>query len=111
MISWPIHYTGETFDAQRGTVAVPAAGTARRAPAAGGIQVSNHHRVGGGSVRPARQVRLTCGYRRREYRLCQASWWATWTRQANSIYLADSDYLASPDTREAGGVYYPDLGR
>ena len=26
---------------------------------------------------------------------------------ANSIYLADSDYLSSPETRESGGIYYP----
>jgi hypothetical protein len=31
-------------------------------------------------------------------------------QNANSIYLADSDYLASPETRQAGGVYYPDWG-
>ena len=29
---------------------------------------------------------------------------------ANSIYLADSDYLSSPETREAGGIDYPDWG-
>jgi hypothetical protein len=31
-------------------------------------------------------------------------------RQANSIYLADMDYLESADTRELSGVYYPEWG-
>ncbi|HXF60199.1 MAG TPA: clostripain-related cysteine peptidase [Caldilineaceae bacterium] len=30
--------------------------------------------------------------------------------QANSIYVADMDYLESPRTRELNGVYYPDWG-
>jgi len=30
---------------------------------------------------------------------------------ANSIYVADMDYLESPDTREVGGVYYPQWGK
>ncbi|NLF01091.1 MAG: hypothetical protein GX601_08960, partial [Anaerolineales bacterium] len=29
---------------------------------------------------------------------------------SNSIYVADMDYLESPDTREVDGVYYPDWG-
>jgi hypothetical protein len=28
--------------------------------------------------------------------------------QSNSIYVADTDYLESPQTRELGGVYYPE---
>jgi hypothetical protein len=28
----------------------------------------------------------------------------------NSIYVADSDYLTSPETRQLNGVYYPDWG-
>ncbi|MCP4140559.1 MAG: hypothetical protein GY755_09765 [Chloroflexi bacterium] len=30
---------------------------------------------------------------------------------ANSIFVADMDYLESPDTREVGGVYYPQWGK
>ena len=28
-------------------------------------------------------------------------------KASNSIFLADMDYLASPDTQEVGGIYYP----
>ena len=31
-------------------------------------------------------------------------------KASNSIYVADMDYLESPDSREVGGVYYPDWG-
>jgi len=30
--------------------------------------------------------------------------------QANSLFVADRDYIESPDTRLADGVYYPDWG-
>ncbi|MBN1936475.1 MAG: hypothetical protein JW934_17565 [Anaerolineae bacterium] len=102
------HYTGETFDAQRGTVAIPPAGTALRSPAAGGIQVSA---IGAPAteVTPGEEIRLTVdiegenlGYVKLLVGYLDQS--------ANSLYLADSDYLASPDTREAGGIYYPDWG-
>ncbi len=79
-----------------------------RAPAAGGITVSDITASAsevsiGETVRLSVDieganigyVKLLVGY------LDQA---------ANSLYLADSDFLASPDTREAGGVYYPDWG-
>lgn len=102
------HYTGQSFDAQRGTVAVPPAGVALRSPASGGIQVSaitasaNEVSIGetvqlsvdidGANVG---YVKLLVGYL---------------DQSANSIYLADSDFLASPETRQAGGIYYPDWG-
>jgi hypothetical protein len=102
------HYTGQPFDAQRGTVAVPSAGTARRSPAAGGIQVSGLS-ASATEVTPGQTVRLSVeitgeniGYVKLLVGYLD--------QNANSIYLADSDYLASPDTREAGGVYYPDWG-
>ena len=29
---------------------------------------------------------------------------------SNSIFVADMDFLESPDTRQVNGVYYPDWG-
>lgn len=101
------HYTGEKFDASQGTAAVPPVG-ARRAPAAGGIQVSGIT-ASATAVSIGETVRLTVdiegenlgyvkllvGYLDQDHR---------------SLYVADSDYLASPNTREAGGIYYPDWG-
>jgi len=94
------HYTGKTFDAKSGSVAIPSAGTVSRSPAAGGIQVSGITASVGDTVRLSVDIdgknvgyiKLLVGYL---------------DTNANSIYLADSDYLSSPETRESGGVYYP----
>jgi len=102
------HYTGQTFEAQRGTVAVPASGTARRAPAAGGIQVSNLT-ASAAEVEPGGQVRLTVDIEGENIGYVKLLV-GYLDQTGRSIYLADSDYLASPDTREAGGVYYPAWG-
>jgi hypothetical protein len=101
------HYTGETFDAKQGAVAIPEP-SAVRAPAAGGITVSKIT-ASASQVSIGEKVRLNVdieganiGYVKLLVGYLDQS--------ANSIYLADSDYLASPNTREAGGVYYPDWG-
>ncbi|MBN1536459.1 MAG: hypothetical protein JW908_06990 [Anaerolineales bacterium] len=101
------HYTGETFDVKQGGVVIPEQ-NAVRAPAAGGISVSEIS-ASTSEVSIGETVRLSVdieganiGYVKLLVGYLDQS--------ANSIYLADSDFLASPDTREAGGVYYPDWG-
>jgi hypothetical protein len=89
-------------------VTVPQSGVAVRAPAAGGIQMTPLQ-ASDDSVEPGESIRLTSdisgeniGYVRLLVGfLDQAS---------NSIYLADSDYLTSPETDELNGVFYPDWG-
>ncbi|MBN1888531.1 MAG: hypothetical protein JW850_11095, partial [Thermoflexales bacterium] len=102
------HYTGETFDADQRMAVIPASGAALRSPAAGGIQVSAVN-ASATEVAPGQEVRLSVdiegenlGYVKLLVGYLDQS--------ANSLYVADSDYLASPETREAGGVYYPDWG-
>jgi len=102
------HYTGETFDAQRGTVAIPPAGAALRSPAAGGIQVSAIS-ASATEVAPGQDVRLSVDIEGENLGYVKLLV-GYLDQNANSLYVADSDYLASPDTREAGGVYYPDWG-
>lgn len=99
------HYTGKTFDATRGTVAIPAAGTASRSPAAGGIQVSAIT-ASASEVSIGQTVRLSVDIDGKNvgYIKLLVGYLDT---NANSIYLADSDYLSSPETRQVGGVYYP----
>jgi hypothetical protein len=102
------HYTGEKFDAQRSGAAIPAAGTAKRSPAAGGIQVSAIT-ASATEVAPGEKVRLSVDIEGANigYVKLLAGYF---DQSANSLYVADSDYLASPNTREAGGIYYPDWG-
>lgn len=98
-------YTGKNFEAGTRTAAVPAAGSPQRAPGGGGITVSpiTASAKTAGPGRPVRlkvnikgdnvgYVRLLAGYL---------------DQQANSINLADTDYLESSDTRQVDGVYYP----
>jgi hypothetical protein len=102
------HYTGQPFEAGQNAIAVPAAGSGVRGPGSGAIQLSPitlSSRV----AAPGQPIDLSVdisgsniGY---VYLLVgfidQAS---------NSINIADSDYLAAPDTREVDGVFFPDWG-
>ena len=102
------HYTGRKFDRGAEELVVPDRSEEITAPASGGITVSPlslsnkvvapgeailiSSDIGGENVG---HVLLFVGY------LDKAS---------NSIYVADNDYLESPDTREINGLYYPDWG-
>lgn len=101
------HYTGETFDLDTGVVASPGAG-AVRAPAAGGIQVSAVT-ASASEAAPGQPVLLSfdvsgqnIGYIKLLVGFLDTA--------ANSLYLADSDFLASPNSQEIGGVFYPEWG-
>ncbi len=102
------HYTGRAFERGEQAVTLPERGTTIEAPAAGGVDVSPIQASArtvepGGSIRLTSElsganigyVRLLVGY------LDEAN---------NSLYMIDSDYLESPETKELNGVYYPDWG-
>ena len=102
------HYTGQSFDAQRGTGGCSPSGMALRSPASGGIQVSAIT-ASASEVSIGQTVNLSVdidGANVSYVKLLVGFL----DQNANSIYLADSDYLASPETRQAGGIYYPDWG-
>jgi len=102
------HYTGRAFERGERATTLPERGVTIEAPAAGGIQVSPLQ-ASVDTVEPGGSIRLTSdisganiGYVRLLVGfLDQAN---------NSIYVADSDYLASSETRQLNGVYYPDWG-
>jgi hypothetical protein len=89
-------------------VVVPERSAAVEAPAAGEIQISAL-RASQNTVEPGDSIRLTAdisgtniGYVR---------FLVGFLDRANqSLYVIDSDYLESPETRELNGVYYPDWG-
>ena len=99
------HYTGKTFDAKSGSVAIPASGTASRSPASGGITVSAIT-ASASEVSVGETVNLSVDVEGKNvgYIKLLVGYLDT---NANSIYLADSDYLAGSETRQVGGVYYP----
>jgi hypothetical protein len=101
------HYTGEGFELETGTIAAPPA-SGVRSPASGGITVSAV-RASADTASPTQPVQLSVdiaganlGYVKLLVGYLDTA--------ANAIYLADSDFLASPNTLELNGVYYPDWG-
>jgi hypothetical protein len=102
------HYTGRAFERGESAVTVPQRSAAIEAPAAGGIQLTPVQ-ASGAVVEPGGSIRLTSdisganiGYVRLLVGFLD--------RANNSIYVADSDFLESPETRELNGVFYPDWG-
>jgi hypothetical protein len=98
-------YTGESFEANSTRSTVPAEGIAVRAPAAGGITLSEIT-LSSETASPDNPVLMTAdvageniGYIKLLVGYLDPA--------ANSIQVIDSDYLESADTRELGGVYYP----
>jgi hypothetical protein len=101
------HYTGEVFEADQGTIASPPA-SGVRAPASGGITLSAFQ-ASSDTAAPGQPILLTVDIEGTNlgYVMLLVGYL---DKTANSIYLADSDYLASPKTLEVNGVYYPDWG-
>jgi hypothetical protein len=100
------HYSGRQFELGERAVTMPEG--AVRAPAAGGIQVSPLQ-ASATTVEPGESIRLSSdisGDNIGHVRLLVGFL----DRANNSIYVADSDYLTSPETRQLNGVYYPDWG-
>ena len=99
------HYTGRPFDPAPSTVATPAPAAAIRAPGAGEIQVSPI--TLSDSVATIDEPVLlstdisgdTVGY--------IYFFTGFYDAGSNSIFVADTDYLESYETREIDGVYYP----
>lgn len=102
------HYTGRSFEIGDQTIVVPQRPEQIRAPAAGGIRLSPI-RLSSTVAAPGSPVLMSAdvsgeniGYIKLFVGLLDPA--------ANSIYVADLDYLESEDTREVDGVFYPDWG-
>ena len=103
------HYTGRTFESSAQALVVPDRSGGFEAPGAGEITVSPLS-LSGNSVAPGETIELSVdisgenvGYVKLFVGFLDAA--------SNSIFMADSDYLESPDTREVGGIFYPDWGQ
>jgi len=102
------HYTGRSFERGESQVTLPERGATIKSPASGGIQMTPLQ-ASARTVEPGESIRLTTdisganiGYVRLLVGFLDQT--------SNSIYIADSDYLESPQTQELNGVYYPDWG-
>jgi len=103
------HYTGHEFEAETRAAAVPQASAAVRGPGAGTITVgpvvaSSRTAVPGSPV----TLRAPVSGENIGYVYFFTGFVDTASR---SIFVADNDYLESPETREVNGLYYPDWNK
>ena len=102
------HYTGQTFEPAQGTLAVPSQGTKITAPGAGKIEVSPITQSADVAA-PGQTVVLSTDISGENIGYIYF-FTGFLDRASNSLFVADMDYLENDDTREVGGVYYPDWG-
>ena len=102
------HYTGQPFKAAAGPVAAPPRNAPVTAPGGGGITVSPIT-LSGSVAAPGQPVTLSAQIEGKN--VGYAYFFTGFLDQpSNSIFVADTDYLESGDTREIDGVFYPDWG-
>ena len=99
------HYNDRSFRSDSVEIVAPSTGMASRAPGAGAIDISeitasSDTLASGDTVRLSANITgQNIGYAYLFIGLYDAN--------SNSIFVADTDYLESSDTRQVGGVYYP----
>jgi hypothetical protein len=102
------HYTGLTIEPGARAVAVPSRGTAIRAPGAGQIQLSPV-RLSSQTAAPGRPTTLSVDISGQNVGFVYL-FVGYFDQAASSIFVADTDFLESTDTRQIDGVSYPDWG-
>jgi hypothetical protein len=101
------HYTGRAFESTVQELVVPAP-DAVRGPGAGALQISNL-RFSSQTAAPGRPVLISAEIDATDLGHVYL-FVGLYDTEANSILVADTDYLESAETREIDGVYYPDWG-
>lgn len=99
------HYTGRTFEPATNTVAIPEAGARVSGPGAGPIQVSPIT-LSDDVAAPNQPVLLSVDITGDNVGYIYL-FVGFYDQASNAIFVADSDYLESDETREVEGVYYP----
>ncbi|HMR64928.1 MAG TPA: clostripain-related cysteine peptidase, partial [Anaerolineae bacterium] len=99
------HYTGRAFEPATNTVAIPEAGARVSGPGAGPIQVSPIT-LSGDVAAPSQPVLLSVDITGDNVGYIYL-FVGFYDQASNAIFVADSDYLESDETREVEGVYYP----
>jgi Clostripain family len=99
------HYNDRSFRADAVEAVAPTAGMPSRAPGAGTITLSEIN-VSTNTLAPGDTVRLSTGIEGNNIGYVYL-FIGLYDSGLNSIFVADTDYLESQDTRELNGVYYP----
>jgi clostripain len=102
------HYNGRSFDAATRESVIPASNLPSRAPGLGKITVSPL-RLSSDSAAPGQPVTMRAdisGINIGNIYLFVGYY----DQSSNSIFVADTDFLESPNTQQVDGVYYPKWG-
>lgn len=99
------HYTGRNFEATAKNAVVPARTTAVRAPGAGQIE-AGAITASGTVAAPGKPVTLRTRITGENVGYVYV-FTGFYDQSANSIFVADTDYLESSDTQQVSGVAYP----
>lgn len=99
------HYSNRSFKAGAAEPVTPGSGAITRAPGGGAISISGIT-ASERSVSPGEYVELSADITGENIGYVYL-FTGLYDAQSNSIYVADTDYLESPDTGELNGVYYP----
>lgn len=103
------HYTGRQFRATAGDIAVPEKGSAVTAPGGGNISVSPLQ-LSDTAVSIGQTVLMSADVSGENIGNIML-FAGFYDQSSNSIFMADTDFLESGDTREVNGIYYPDWGK
>lgn len=99
------HYSDRSFRSDAVEVVAPSAEMPSRAPGAGVIDISEIT-ASSDSLAPGDTVRLSASISGQNIGYAYL-FIGLYDANSNSIFVADTDYLESPETRQVGGVYYP----
>lgn len=99
------HYTGNDFDLGSSRVAVPPSGVTVRGPGAGQINISSIT-TSASEVSAGETINLSATISGTNIGYAYI-FTGYYDQNSNSIYVADLDYLESPETRNLNGIYYP----
>jgi hypothetical protein len=99
------HYNDVSFESAQRTAVIPSSDLPTRAPGAGQISVSQL-KTSSATAAPGEPVTISARINGNNVGYVYL-FIGYYDQASNSIFVADTDYLESPDTREVDGVYYP----
>ncbi len=99
------HYNDRSFQSDAVEAVAPSAGMPSRAPGAGTITLSAIT-ASSDALAPGETVKLSSSIAGQNIGYVYL-FIGLYDANSKSIFVADTDYLESPDTRELSGVYYP----
>lgn len=102
------HYNSRTFEPETRELVVPSSGLPSRAPGAGQISVSGIT-LSSNTAAPGQPVTMRADISGSNIGNIYL-FVGYFDQTSNSVFMADTDYLESPQTQEVNGVYYPKWG-